>query len=94
MRGPAEVLDELGLVQRRQQGPGALRNSRVRQETVGGFAKGLSKLVVVLRDEAVIAEEETKKEHSPGGRWKVPTSRTTHFRAFVRWKGHGQERTG
>lgn len=84
VRGPAEVLDELGLVQRCQQGPRALRNSGVRQQTVGGFAKGLSKLVVVLRDEAVIAEEETKEERHRGG-----TGRTTCFRAFAQWEGHG-----
>lgn len=58
---PAEVLDELLLVQRCQQGARALLNTRIRQQTVRGFAKGFSKLIVVLRDEALIAEEETKK---------------------------------
>lgn len=91
---PTEVLNELLLVQRRQQGARALPHLRVRQQPVSGFAKGLSKLIVVLRDEALVAEEETKIEQSLRWRWKVSTGRISCFRAFVGRKGHGQEHTG
>lgn len=93
MLRPAEVLNELLLVQRCQQGTRALPDTRIRQQAVSGFAKGFSKLIVVLRDEALVAEEETKKEQSLRWHWKVSTGRITCFRAFVHWKGPGQGHT-
>ena len=93
MLRPTEVLDKLLLVQRCQQGTRALRNTGIRQQAVRGSAKGFSKLIVVLRDEALVAEEETKKEQSLRRHWKVSTSGITCFGAFVRWKGRGQEHT-
>jgi len=62
MLSPAEVLNKLLSVQWCQQGLRSLRNGQVRQQLVRGFAKGLSKLVLVLGDKALVAEEETKKE--------------------------------
>ena len=91
MLRPAEVLHKLLLVQRCQQGTRALRNTGIRQQAVRGSAKGFSKLIVVLRDEALVAEEETKKEQSLRWHWKVSTGGITCFRAVVCWKGHGQE---
>lgn len=88
MLRPTEVLDKLWPVQRRQQGARALPDSRIRQQAVRGFAKSLSKPIVVLRDEAHVAEEETKEEQSPRWRWKVATGRKICFRALVGWKGH------
>lgn len=61
---PAEVLDEPLLAQRRQHGARALPNVGVCQQTVSGFAVGFSKLIVVLRDKALIAGEETETERS------------------------------
>lgn len=61
---PAEVLDESLLAQRRQHGARALTDVGVRQQTVSGFAVGFSKLIVVLRDKALIAGEETETEQS------------------------------
>lgn len=63
---PAEVLDESLLAQRCQHGARALPNVGVRQQTVSGFAIGFSKLIVVLRDKALIAGEETETE------WSLP----------------------
>lgn len=57
---PAEVLNEPRLAQRCQHRARAPPDVWVRQQAVRGFAIGLSKLVVVLREEALIAGKGTK----------------------------------
>lgn len=91
---PTEVLDKLRLVQRRQQGARALPDPGVRQQPVRGFAVSLSEPIVVLRDEARVAEEETEEERSPRRRRRVPTGRKICFRALVGWKGHARSAHG
>lgn len=72
---PTEVLNEPRLAQRCQHGARAPPDVWVCQQAVRGFAIGLSKLVVVLREEALIAGKGTETQSVRVPTWSCARSR-------------------
>lgn len=89
--GPPEVLNELLLLQRRQQSAGAAGSGGVAQQPVRGPAKGLSGLEAVRRDGALVAEGEPKSGHR-GGAGRCPLVGFL-LRALVHREGGSREHT-